>query len=105
MDLDQQKMSIFGILRRQAIPALPKFFNSLSTMSVRTVSQKAFAIQASQSEFRDGRLTEQHLEQAVRHILQDGKYTLGHREALETIAVHGDTLPESCLLTTTQVLW
>ncbi len=41
-------------------------------MGVRTASQQPFSIKASPEEVRDGRLTERHLEQAVRHILEDG---------------------------------
>ena len=44
----------------------------VSTMGVRTVSQQPFAIKASHEEVLNGQLTEQHLEQAVRHILKDG---------------------------------
>ena len=36
------------------------------------VSQQAFSIKASADEVRNGRLTERHLELAVRHILEDG---------------------------------
>ena len=40
-------------------------------MSVLT-SQQPFSIRATSDELRNGRLNERHLEQAVRHILEDG---------------------------------
>ena len=41
-------------------------------MSVLTTPQQPFSIKATPEEVRNGRLTERHLEQAVRHILEDG---------------------------------